>query len=330
MDELGKNMTAKDAPIAAVIGAINLDILIQGLPHFANPGEQVNGPQVQVRPGGKARNIASMLKHYLESDGVSLVAKLVLDTKGLYHVLRQSLEVDGIDTDHLILDGSDFDALPTLSIFLNTRDHQSASYYLPGDNENMSPADLDTRRALFEQLSLLVMTLEIPIPTACHALKLAQELGLKVMLDPGGQPPEQAVDFSPLFEYPIYALKANAEEAERITGIPVTGFESAQQAAKMLKAKQVENVLITHGKHGGYAFTSQESKHIRITEPDEDEVSPLADATGCGDQVMAVLAGEFLWDKDFMASAEVGIEAGTLQYNRPGLADLSWEDIYPF
>ena len=319
-----------DAPIAAVIGAINIDILVQGLPHFAEPGEQVNGPQVQLRPGGKARNIASMLTHYLENDGVALVARLVMDTKGLHHVLRQSLEVDGIDTENLILDGSDWDALPTLSIFLNTRDRQSASYYLPGDNETMSPADLDTRRSLFEQISILVMTLEIPIPTACHALKMAQEIGLKVMLDPGGQPPEKTVDFSPLFEYPIYVLKANAAEAERLTGIPVTDFQSAQQAAQLLMEIGVENVLITHGKHGGYAFTPQESKHIQVSEFDEDEVSPLADATGCGDQVMAVLAGEYLWDKDFMSSAEVGIEAGTLQYRQPGLVDLSWEDIYPF
>jgi ribokinase len=319
-----------DAPIAAVIGAINIDILVQGLPHFAEPGEQVNGPQVQLRPGGKARNIASMLTHYLENDGVALVARLVMDTKGLHHVLRQSLEVDGIDTENLILDGSDWDALPTLSIFLNTRDRQSASYYLPGDNETMSPADLDTRRSLFEQISILIMTLEIPIPTACHALKMAQEIGLKVMLDPGGQPPEKTVDFSPLFDYPIYALKANAAEAERLTGIPVTDFQSAQQAAQLLMEKGVENVLITHGKHGGYAFTPQESKHIRVSEFDDDEVSPLADATGCGDQVMAVLAGEYLWDKDFMSSAEVGIEAGTLQYRQPGLVDLSWEDIYPF
>ena len=319
-----------EAPIAAVIGAINIDILIQGLTHFASPGEQVNGPQVQLRPGGKARNIAVMLTHYLENDRVSLIAKLVLDTKGLYEVLRQSLEADGIGTDDLILDGSDWGALPTLSIFLNTQDHQSASYYLPGNNENMSPADLDTRRSLFEQISILVMTLEIPIATACHALKVAQEIGVKVMLDPGGQPPDKEVDFSPLFDYPIHVLKANAAEAERLTGISVNDLPSAQKAAKILMQKGVENVLITHGKHGGYAFSPEESKHIPAMAFDEDDISPLADATGCGDQVMAVLAGEYLWDKDFMTSAEVGIEAGTLQYQQPGLVDLSWEDIYPF
>lgn len=318
--------------IAAVIGAINLDILVQDLPHFAAPGEQVNGLQVTLRPGGKARNIAAMLTHYLESDSVSLIAKLVLDTKGLYDVLRQSLEVDGIQTDDLILDGEDWDALPTLSIFLNTQKHESASYYLPGDNENMSPEQLETKRSLFERLGaqggVLVMTLEIPIPTACHALRMAKETGLRVMLDPGGQPPEKEVDFSPLFEYPIYALKGNVNEAERITGVRVHNLQSAQKAADYFLQSHVENVLITHGANGGYAFTGQEGRHIPTMET--DEVSPLADATGCGDQVMAVLAGEYLWDKDFMTAAEVAIEAGTLQYNQAGLVDLSWEDIYPF
>ncbi len=46
---------------AIVIGALNIDLVIQGLPHFAQPCEQVNGQSVRLSPGGKGRNIAAML-----------------------------------------------------------------------------------------------------------------------------------------------------------------------------------------------------------------------------------------------------------------------------
>ncbi len=46
---------------AIVIGALNIDLVIQGLPHFAQSCEQVNGQSVRLSPGGKGRNIAAML-----------------------------------------------------------------------------------------------------------------------------------------------------------------------------------------------------------------------------------------------------------------------------
>ena len=215
------------SPLVAVIGALNLDLVINGLPRFAKAGEQVNGSSLLVSPGGKGRNIASMLSTWLEPGQVSMISKLVMDPYGLYQIPYKSLTNSGINTTFVTLE-TDSSNLPTLAIFLNTTNQERASYYLPGENETLSVGDLTRARGLLQELAqnegFLLLTLEMPLTTAVHALSLAEELGLRVMLDPGGQPPDDLVDFSPLFSHPIYLLKPNEQEASRITGIHVTNY----------------------------------------------------------------------------------------------------------
>jgi len=312
-----------DTSLAAVIGALNIDLVIQGLPHFAEPGEQVNGRSVRLSPGGKGRNIAAMLAPWLAPGQVSMIGKLVQDSQGLYRIPLDSLTRAGVDTSAVLIEADRTQDLPTLSIFLNQENGQRASYYLPGRNESLTPAELDRSLPLLEQLAIdrgiLVMTLEMPIETAAHALELAHELDLCIMLDPGGQPPEAEIDFFPLFNHPPEWIKPNIQEAERLTGISVTDFDSGALAAKKLQAWGVENVLITNGVNGAYGFSQTESFRIPVPEL---EIPPHAESTGCGDQVMAVLCAETLHGRPFRETAEKAILTGTLQFIRQGLEPI--------
>lgn len=309
--------------LAGVIGALNIDLVIQGLPHFAEPGEQVNGQSVRLSPGGKGRNIAVMLATWLAPGQVSMIGKLVQDAQGLYQIPLDSLTRDGIDTGTVLIETNRPDDLPTLSIFLNQTNGQRASYYLPGENESLTAAELDLSLPLLERLAanrgILVMTLEMPLETAAHALDLAHDLDLRVMLDPGGQPPETVIDFSPLFKHPPAWIKPNAQEAERLTGIAVGDFNGAALVAGKLRDWGIENVLITDGGNAAYGFTQTESFSIPI--PDLD-IPPQAESTGCGDQALAVLCAEVLHGKPFRQAAEKAILAGTLQFIQRGLAPI--------
>jgi len=306
-------------PRAVIIGALNLDLIIKGLPKFASPGEQVNGQSLELSPGGKGRNLATMLAPWLEPGQVSMISKLVCDQYGLYRIPLQSLEKAGIITDHIMLASDRQDDLPTLAIFLNTLDGQRANYYLPGDNETLEPELLERVRPLLMQLAdnngFLILTLELPLATACHALSIASEYNLRVILDPGGQPPEADVDYTPLLKYPIFLIKPNALEAEQMTGMSVVDFASAQIAADKLMKQNVKHVLITHGRHGAYAFTDGQDWHIplpKLAYPSH------ADSTGCGDQVLAVLCAEILNGAAFEAACRKAIMAGSLQYRQSG------------
>jgi ribokinase len=308
-----------DTPLAAVIGALNIDLVIQGLPHFAKPGEQVNGRSVRLSPGGKGRNIAAMLVPWLGGSQVSMIGKLVQDAHGLFHIPLDSLSQAGVDTGSVLVEIDRPQDLPTLSIFLNQQNGLRASYYLPGRNESLTPVELDPSLPLLEQLAanrgILVVTLEMPIETAAHALKLADDLGLCVMLDPGGQPPESVIDFSPLFKHPSQWIKPNVQEAKRLTGISVTDFDSAAQAAERFLEWGIEKVLITDGAKGAYGFTEKDS--FRIPVPKFD-IPPHAESTGCGDQVLAVLCAETLHGKPFREAAQKAVVAGTIQFIQQG------------
>jgi len=316
-------MDKENTPLAVVIGALNLDIIIKGLPKFALPGEQVNGQTLELSPGGKGRNIATMLAAWLAPGQVSMISKLVRDRYGLYHIPLQSLKDVNINTNHIKLESGLPEDLPTLAIFLNTIDGKRANYYLPGHNETLSPETLNNARPLFKQLAenrgFLVISLEMPIATACHAISMAAELGLRVILDPGGQPPQANVDFSPLFEHPQFLIKPNELEATRLTGFLVSDFPSAQQAANVLMNQNVQHVLITHGLHGAYAFTGDRSWHIP---PPNLPTPPGAESTGCGDQVLAVLCAEILHGEVFNDACRKAVIAGSLQYCQEGLTPI--------
>lgn len=305
---------------AIVIGALNIDLVIQGLPHFAQPGEQVNGQSVRLSPGGKGRNIAAMLAPWMAPGQVGMISKLVQDAQGLYKIPLESLKSAGVNLDGIRLETNRPEDLPTLSIFLNQTSGQRASYYLPGRNETLTPAEILQTRPLLEKLAandgILLMTLEMPLETAAFILALAHDLSLPVMLDPGGQPPEAQVDFTPLFIHPPKWIKPNAQEAERITGIQVESFEDAKLAAEVMLNKGVEFVLITDGARGAYAFTLNNSI---ILPPPEMPIPIHAESTGCGDQVLAVLCAQTLAGKALHSAAEFAVRAGTLQFIQDGM-----------
>lgn len=305
---------------AIVIGALNIDLVIQGLPHFAQPGEQVNGQSVRLSPGGKGRNIAAMLAPWMAPGQVGMISKLVQDAQGLYKIPLESLKSAGVNLDGIRLETNRPEDLPTLSIFLNQTSGQRASYYLPGRNETLTPAEILQTRPLLEKLAandgILLMTLEMPLETAAFILALAHDLSLPVMLDPGGQPPEAQVDFTPLFIHPPKWIKPNAQEAERITGIQVESFEDAKLAAEVMLNKGVEFVLITDGARGAYAFTLNNSI---ILPPPEMPIPIHAESTGCGDQVLAVLCAQTLAGKALRPAAEFAVRAGTLQFIQDGM-----------
>jgi ribokinase len=308
---------------AIVIGALNIDLVIQGLPHFAQPGEQVNGQSVRLSPGGKGRNLAAMLAPWLAPGQVGMIGKLVQDAQGLYQIPLKSLQAARINTEGILLETRRPEDLPTLSVFLNQTNGDRASYYLPGRNESLTPIEIVRLQPLLEKLAandgILLITLEMPLKTAAFILELAQDLALPVMLDPGGQPPEAQIDFAPLFAQPPKWIKPNAQEAERITGVPVQSFEDAKYAAEKMLDKGVEYILITDGIRGAYGFTPESAFHLA---PPELPIPPYAESTGCGDQVLAVLCAQTLAGKPFRAAAELAVRAGTLQFIQNGMVPL--------
>lgn len=311
-----------------VIGSLNTDLVATGIRQFPKPGEHVYGKELLIGAGGKSRNIADMIAHLSPVDSVAMIGRTVKDPYGLWQAPVDALHKVGVNTDYVnILDYAEAQKLPGIALIPVDEQGNNQIFVLPGISDDFSVADVDKATELFEQVGknngALILTLECPLPTAVHAVELANAHGLKVLFDPGGI--ETDSDIAELIKAGIYLIKPNEHEAKILTGVDVTDFETAKQAAIKLHEQGIENVLITASVNGAYLFMKETEKHIPI--PEVATTSNEKDETGCGDQTMAALCAFVQQGKTLQEATELAIFAGTLQFHRAGIKPVEREDL---
>jgi ribokinase len=307
-----------------VLGSLNTDIVATGLKRFPKPGEHVYGKELVIGPGGKSRNIADMAAHLMEPGAVAMLGRTTQDKYGFWQMPIDALHRAGVNTDYVVIDTTS-DKLPGIALIPVDEKGNNQIIVLPGISDDFSPEDVDAAGVLFEEVAknngYLALTLECPLPTAHHAIQKAKSRGLKIVFDPGGIESDTKLD--QLLDG-IYLIKPNEHEAKILTGVEVTDFDSAKQAAQELHKQGIENVFITHGINGAYLFSGNLQKHIPI--PDI-EAGDEKDETGCGDQTMAALCA-FLQDgKPLEEAAELAVLAGTLQFYRQGIQPVVKQEL---
>jgi ribokinase len=300
-----------------VPGGLNTDIIGLGVSRILSASELTLGGELKIGPGGKARNMAQMAAAYLGKGTVAMIGRSSRDPFGFWKLPIQSLKAAGVDTSAIkIFDfkeaGNKFPGIALIPVDINGRNQ---IYVLPGVNNDFCQQDLDDAAVLFKNLTgnkIMLLALEIPLSTALYTIKKAAENNIRVVLDPGGinQPINEFLNDQ------IFILKPNEYEAQIITGVVIKDFASAQKAAQQMLRKGVKNVLITHGKKGGYLFNREIQLHIPIP-PMKD--SGVHDETGCGDQVTALIAAGLAENMDLITAARLAILGGTMQFYRNGI-----------
>lgn len=311
-----------------VIGSLNTDLVATGIKKFPKPGEHIYGKELLIGAGGKSRNIADMIAHLTPENSVAMVGRTVKDPYGLWKLPMDALEESTVNTDYVnVLDYKESNKLPGIALIPVDEQGNNQIIVLPGISDDFSIDDINSAVTLFESVGRnsgsLVLTLECPLVTAIYAVKLANKHGLKVLFDPGGI--QFGNDVSELIQAGIFLIKPNEHEAKILSGIEVTNFGTAGQAAAKLHKMGIKNVLITHGVKGAYLFTATDQTHISIPIV---EVGNEKDETGCGDQTMAALCTALQGGKTLKEASKIAIFAGTLQFHRSGIKPVSMEDLH--
>ncbi|QMW00953.1 ribokinase [Spirosoma foliorum] len=247
-----------------VVGSSNTDMVVktQKLPA---PGETVLGGTFLMNPGGKGANQAVGAARL--GGQVTFVAKVGNDIFGQQAVA--GFQQEGINTSYILTDTEHPSGVALINVDASG---ENCITVAPGSNAHLQANETDAALQTASADALVLLQLEIPLPTVEHVVKQAAQQGLRVILNPA---PAQELP-ADLFQH-LFLITPNETEAELFTGVRVTDLPTAKQAAQKLHEMGVSNVVITLGSKGAYFSTGTEDQLI------ETATVKAIDTTAAGD-----------------------------------------------
>jgi ribokinase len=264
-----------------VIGSLNADLVVRA-PRFPQPGETISGDDLQIIPGGKGANQAVAAAR--QGASVAMLGRVGNDSFGPF--LLDSLKSNQVDVTHVHTDDS---ATGTATIIVDGNG-QNSIVLSAGANGKVSPADVDSVSTLRPKLILL--QLEIPIPTVLYAAQHARQNGSRVILNPApAKPlPDELISLADF-------IIPNETELRLLTGMEVKDIPSAEQAAKVLLTRGARNVIVTLGSKGALLVSGDRTIQVGAYKVD------VVDTTAAGDAFIGGFASAIL-ESDSLLSAQ--------------------------
>ncbi|NES23232.1 MAG: ribokinase, partial [Symploca sp. SIO3E6] len=229
--------------------------------------------------------------------------------------LRHSLQATGVDIEGIVVDAATSSGI---AVILVDDAGENQIILIPGANKRLGEADLENLKNLLPEAGVLLMQLEIPLPTVLSAALAARQAGVPVILDPA---PVQELP-SELYQS-VDILTPNQVEAAQLVGFSVNGQETAAQAAKVLQQRGVGTVIVKLGEQGAFCATESESFFVPAF-PVE-----AVDTVAAGDAFNGALAVALTKGLSLRQAVVWGSAAGALAATQVG-AQTSLPDLETF
>ena len=278
-----------------VVGSLNMDLVVSVERH-PQVGETLLGNSFQTFPGGKGANQAVAARRL--GGQVAMLGRVGRDAFGAS--LRQSLETDGVSTGWLLSD----EAAPTgVALITVSAGGANTIVVVPGANGRLSSADLAAAQPAFQKAQVVLLQLEIPIPTVLEAARLGKQQGAKILLNPA----PAALLPDELFGL-VDVLIPNEHELLLLAG------EAAdpEQAIRVLLGKGAASILVTLGSRGALLANGGERVHL--------PAYPVqaVDTVAAGDAFIGALAVALAEGRPLLEAARWGNAAGAVAVTRAG------------
>ena len=266
-------------------------------------GETILGKRFTLGPGGKGSNqsVASAMAgaetHFISRLGADDFAQIARATWARAGV------VAAVSEDATSYTGAAY-------IFVEDATGNNAIIICPGAAANISEADVTARAALISSADVFITQLEQPIPAAVRALEIARAAGVTTILNPA---PAAALPAGmlALCDY----VTPNESEAQALTGIEVTGLDSALAAARALRGMGAGAAIITLGAQGALFHNGTETVHIPPF-----NAGPVVETTGAGDAFNGGFAAALAEGQAPVQAARFGSATAGISVTRPGTA----------
>jgi ribokinase len=286
-------------PYIVVVGSSNTDMVIKAA-RLPAPGETVLGGTFMMNAGGKGANQAVAAARL--GGNVAFIAKTGEDIFG-----KQAIELfkqEGIDTGYIISDAENPSGVALITVDAHG---ENCIVVASGANAALTPADLQPAKHIIEKTALILVQLEIPLETVGYVVALAAAKNVKVVLNPA-----PACSLPDALLRNISIITPNETEATLLTGIKVTGRESAEAAARVLSAKGIETVIVTMGAEGALLL------HKGVCDFFAAPVCNAVDTTAAGDVFNGALVVSLFNGQSILEAVPFAIRAASISVCRMG------------
>ena len=284
-----------------VIGSSNTDMVVTS-PKMPAPGETVMGNDFDIIPGGKGANQAVAAAR---ADGnVIFIAKIGNDDFGRNAVA--GYKKDNINTDNIFVDPDNPSGIAVIIVEESTG--QNSIVVSSGANKNLSIDDIKKIEKVIAEADVVLFQLEIPLNVVEYSLKIANQQGIKTILNSA---PAQPLSDNILSLVDIITL--NESETHILTGINPDNEKEIKKAATKLLGKVNDTVMVTLGSKGVY-FISKNGDEGFIPSIKVKAV----DTTAAGDVFNGYLATAIADGKNYKEAISFANKAAAISVTRKG------------
>lgn len=272
-----------------VVGSINMDVVTR-TKVIPKVGETVMGESYFTVPGGKGANQSvAAAKLGATVTHIGCVGNDVFGKELLSHLSKHHIITDNVES---------VTHLPTGIATITLADGDNSIIVVPGANFAVTPEKIEQCEKAIADSHVLLVQLEIPLPSVEKAVALAKKHGVKVILNPA---PIQALPIS-LLERVDY-ITPNEHEQHLLLSL-IEGTEQQKQAIR-------RKCIVTRGAQG-------------VTFFEEGEVSipsfpvEVVDTTGAGDSFNGALAVAIGNGISLSDACQLATAAGALSITKLG------------
>lgn len=282
------------------IGQITRDLVLT-VDEVPGPNGTTGVRQRREMLGGKGGNQAVGLAQL----GVPVGLLGVVGDDEVGRRMLNQARSDGIDTSPVVCRPSTETAL-----VVDIVDRQGRWHYLESmpDGTLLTESDVAAAAPALDGAAAVLVQLQQPAPSALAAARRARAGGSRVLVDGAPQDERQREALLAVAEI----VRADAREAQKLTGIPVTDAASAVRVGRDLLRRGPSLVALEVRGHGN-AFIWQDGEALI---PLVD--TPVVDTTGGGDALIAGLVAALLRGQEPREAARFAVATAAATVGHPG------------
>lgn len=292
----------------AVIGSNMVD-LITYIDKMPKKGETREAPNFEMGCGGKGANQAVAAAKMGAS--VTMLTKVgddIFADNTIKNLKKYEINTEFVQKVPGVASG----AAP---IFVDANS-ENRILIIKGANQYISPEDIDQAAEKLKKCRLLVLQLEIPLPTIYHAIEFGNRHHIPIIFNPAPATKELDFKYISMCDFVV----PNEIELEMITGMPVETDKETRNAAFVLLQKGVKNVIVTLGRRGVLWVTSNDIRRF-----DAYQVKAV-DTTGAGDAFIGCFAHSFVRNGNVAQAIQRAQAFAALSVTRKG-TQISYPDV---